>query len=42
MSVALAIGYLALVQVIDSREMLPPPPEAMRAWRECPPGERRC
>ena len=40
-SVALAVGYLALVQVIDSREMLPPPPEAM-GMGECPPGERRC
>jgi hypothetical protein len=40
-SVILAVGYLALVQVIDSREMLPPPPEAM-GMGECPPGERRC
>ena len=37
-SVALAIGYLALVQVIDSREMLPRPPEARAG--ECLPGER--
>lgn len=28
-SVALALGYLALVQVFDSRDMLPPPPEAL-------------
>ena len=28
-SVVLAVGYLALVQVMDSREMLPPLPEAM-------------
>lgn len=28
-SVVLAVGYLALVQLMDSREMLPPPPEAM-------------
>lgn len=28
-SVAIAVGYLALVQVFDSREMLPPPPEAL-------------
>ncbi len=28
-SVVLAVGYLALVQVMDSREFLPPPPEAM-------------
>jgi hypothetical protein len=28
-SVVLAVGYLLLVQVMDSREMLPPPPEAM-------------
>jgi hypothetical protein len=27
--VVLAVGYLLLVQVMDSREMLPPPPEAM-------------
>ena len=41
MSVVLAVGYLALVQVMDSREMLPPPPEAMGNG-ECPLGERRC
>ena len=29
MSVVLAVAYLGLVQVLDSREMLPPPPEAM-------------
>lgn len=40
-SVVLAVGYLALVQVMDSREMLPPPPEAMGNG-ECPLGERRC
>lgn len=28
-SVALAVGYLGLVQVMDSRDMLPPPPEAL-------------
>lgn len=28
-SVVLAVAYLGLVQVLDSREMLPPPPEAM-------------
>ena len=40
-SVVLAVGYLALVQVMDSREMLPPPPEAL-GMGECPPGERKC
>jgi hypothetical protein len=28
-SVALAVGYLGLVQLMDSRDMLPPPPEAL-------------
>jgi len=28
-SVALAVGYLALAQVLDSRDMAPPPPEAL-------------
>ena len=40
-SVVLAVAYLGLVQLFDSREMLPPPPEAM-GMGECPPGERRC
>ena len=28
-SVGLAVAYLGLVQVMDSRDMAPPPPEAM-------------
>ena len=29
MSVVLAVAYLGRGQVLDSREMLPPPPEAI-------------
>eukprot|EP00873_Tetraselmis_striata_P004478 jgi/Tetstr1/424742/TSEL_015259.t1 len=28
-SIAIAVGYLALAQLLGNRELLPPPPEAM-------------
>ena len=37
MSVVLAVAYLGLVQVLDSREMLPPPPESCVVRLEEPP-----
>ena len=29
-AVVLGVGYLLLASILDSREMLPPPPEAMQ------------
>jgi hypothetical protein len=39
-SVALALGYLALVQVMDSREMVAPPEEAFGDGSVRPADER--